>query len=143
MPAEQPTAKKKAGVKKVAGKKKKDAAASAGVALEPNLKKRGLFSKDLKLMMYGYGDAENPFSTTVDLLEDIVVDYVTIMAHTAMERATGRDGKMQPEDVLFLVRKDPRKLARAQELLRMKDEIEQARKGLADAPEHLVGQDTV
>ena len=32
MPAEQPTSKKKAGVKKVAGKKKKDAAGCYGVA---------------------------------------------------------------------------------------------------------------
>ncbi|CAL8468884.1 g8425 [Coccomyxa elongata] len=141
MPAEQPTAKKKAGVKKVAGKKKKDAAASAGVALEPSLKKRGLFSKDLKVMMYGYGDAENPFSATVDLVEDIVVDYVTTMAHTAMEHATGRDGKVQPEDMLYLVRKDPRKFARATELLRMNDEIKQARKSLADAPEDIVDDD--
>lgn len=35
----------------------------------------------------------------------MVVDYVTTMAHTAMDHATGRDGKMQPEDVLYLVRK--------------------------------------
>lgn len=141
MLAEQPTAKKKAGVKKVAGKKKKDAAASAGLALEPNLKKRGLFSKDLKVMMYGYGDAENPFSATVDLLEDIVVDYVTTMAHSAMDDATGRDGKMQPNDLLYLVRKDPRKFARATELLRLNDEIKQAKKGLAETHEDVVDED--
>lgn len=105
----------------------------------------------------------------------MVVDYVTTMAHTAMDHATGRDGKMQPEDVLYLVRKasnhqppflrsflmlgppgdhapaqdratglcvllwqllsqpawvvqDPQKFARATELLRLNEEIKQARK---------------
>ena len=95
------------------------------------------------------------------------MDYATTVAHTAMDQATGRGGKLQPEDLLFLVRKacgcpgkrhpslalgcpkpaccrgvagqgyqgwagcmmqDPRKFARATELLRMNEEIKQAKK---------------
>ncbi|KAK9915270.1 hypothetical protein WJX75_006911 [Coccomyxa subellipsoidea] len=138
MPSDQSAQKKKAGVKKSVGKKKKDV---AGNALEPNLKKRGLFNKDLKVMMYGYGDAEIPFSESVDLLEEMVVDYVTTMAHTAMDHATGRDGKMQPEDVLYLVRKDPQKFARATELLRLNEEIKQARKNFDDEGKQALEED--
>ena len=39
-------------------------------------------------------------------MQDIVVEYVTAMAHTGMDQASGRQGgKLQPEDILFLVRK--------------------------------------
>ena len=37
--------------------------------------------------------------------QDIIVDYATTMAHIAMDQATGRGGKLQPEDFLYLVRK--------------------------------------
>ena len=37
--------------------------------------------------------------------QDIIVDYATTMAHVAMDQATGRGGKLQPEDFLYLVRK--------------------------------------
>ena len=30
---------------------------------------KGMFSKDLRIMMYGYGDAINPLDETVDLVE--------------------------------------------------------------------------
>ena len=38
--------------------------------------------------------------------QDIVVEYATAMAHVGMDQASGRQGgKLQPEDLLFLVRK--------------------------------------
>ena len=30
-------------------------------------------------MMYGFGDDQNPYSESVDLLEDLVVEYLTEM----------------------------------------------------------------
>lgn len=30
-------------------------------------------------MMYGFGDDQNPYSESVDLLEDLVIDYVNEM----------------------------------------------------------------
>ena len=39
-------------------------------------------------------------------LQDIAVEYATALAQSAMDRtATGKAGKLQAEDVLFVVRK--------------------------------------
>lgn len=30
-------------------------------------------------MMYGFGDDQNPYTESVDLLEDLVIEYITEM----------------------------------------------------------------
>ncbi|MQM04730.1 hypothetical protein Taro_037531 [Colocasia esculenta] len=95
---------------------------------EASLKrKRGVFQKDLQHMMYGFGDDPNPLPETVALVEDIVLEYVTDLAHKAQEIASKR-GKLLTEDFLFLIRKDLPKLRRCTELLSMNEELKQARK---------------
>ncbi len=42
-------------------------------------KRRRLFSKELRCMMYGFGDDQNPYTESVDFLEDLVVQYVSEM----------------------------------------------------------------
>ncbi|KAF3429519.1 hypothetical protein E2986_01862 [Frieseomelitta varia] len=98
----------------------------------PGGRKR-LFSKELRCMMYGFGDDQNPYTESVDLLEDLVIEFITEMTHRAME--IGRTGRVQVEDVVFLgqqqylfVRKDPRKYARVKDLLTMNEELKKARK---------------
>ena len=64
--------------------------------------------------MYGYGDEPEPLPETVDLVEEIVIDYATGLMHAAMDGAAAR-GRLKsgatrgsavgPEDVMFLVRK--------------------------------------
>ncbi|XP_011505792.1 PREDICTED: transcription initiation factor TFIID subunit 13 [Ceratosolen solmsi marchali] len=88
--------------------------------------KKRLFSKELRCMMYGFGDDQNPYTESVDLLEDLVIEYITEMTHRAME--IGRTGRVQVEDIVFLVRKDPRKYARVKDLLTMNEELKKARK---------------
>ncbi|WCJ22296.1 Transcription initiation factor TFIID subunit 13 [Euphorbia peplus] len=90
-------------------------------------RKRGVFQKDLQHMMYGFGDDQNPLPETVALVEDIVVEYVTDMAHKAQEIGSKR-GKLMVEDFLYLIRKDLPKLNRCTELLSMQEELKQARK---------------
>jgi transcription initiation factor TFIID subunit 13 len=51
-------------------------------------------------MMYGFGDDQNPYTESVDLLEDLVIEYITEMTHRAME--IGRTGRVQVEDIVFL-----------------------------------------
>lgn len=77
-------------------------------------------------MMYGFGDDKNPYTESVDLLEDLVIEFITEMTHKAME--IGRTGRVQVEDIIFLVRKDPRKYARVKDLLTMNEELKKARK---------------
>eukprot|EP00027_Filamoeba_sp_ATCC50430_P011599 CAMPEP_0168545332 /NCGR_PEP_ID=MMETSP0413-20121227/2905_1 /TAXON_ID=136452 /ORGANISM="Filamoeba nolandi, Strain NC-AS-23-1" /LENGTH=175 /DNA_ID=CAMNT_0008575429 /DNA_START=29 /DNA_END=553 /DNA_ORIENTATION=+ len=79
-------------------------------------RKRGMFATELKHMMYGFGDTKNPLPESVDLLEDIVVEYITEMTQKSMQMGSKR-GKLQTEDLIFLIRKDRKKYARAKELL--------------------------
>ncbi|XP_075223504.1 TATA-box binding protein associated factor 13 isoform X1 [Lycorma delicatula] len=88
--------------------------------------RKRLFSKELRCMMYGFGDDQNPYTESVDLLEDLVIEFITDMTHKAME--IGRTGRVQVEDIVFLVRKDQRKYARVKDLLTMNEELKKARK---------------
>jgi transcription initiation factor TFIID subunit 13 len=65
--------------------------------------RKRLFSKELRCMMYGFGDDRNPFTESVDLLEDLVIEFITEITHKASE--VGKSGKVQTEDIIFLVRK--------------------------------------
>ncbi|CAA6673164.1 unnamed protein product [Spirodela intermedia] len=100
-------------------------------------RKRGVFQKDLQHMMYGFGDDPNPLPETVALVEDIVVEYVTDLAHKAQDIASKR-GKLLTEDFLFLIRKDLPKLHRCTELLSMNEELKQARKAFEIDEEKLL-----
>ncbi|WMV33986.1 hypothetical protein MTR67_027371 [Solanum verrucosum] len=117
---------------------------------ESSLKrKRGMFQKDLQRMMYGFGDVINvrclsvspvhlfvvficPNPETVELVEDIVVDYVTDMLSTCVgAQSSGycnQKGEALTEDFLFLIRKDSVKLNRCRELLSMHEDLKKARK---------------
>jgi len=88
--------------------------------------RRRLFSKELRCMMYGFGDDQNPYTESVDLLEDLVVEFITQMTQRAME--VGRNGRVQVEDIMYLVRNDARKYARVRALLSMNEELKKARK---------------
>lgn len=89
-------------------------------------RKARMFSKELRCMMYGFGDDQNPYTESVDLLEDLVIEFIIETTHRAME--IGRTGRVQVEDIVFLVRKDPRKYARVKDLLIMNEELKRARK---------------
>ncbi|XP_017772601.1 PREDICTED: transcription initiation factor TFIID subunit 13 [Nicrophorus vespilloides] len=88
--------------------------------------RKRLFSKELRCMMYGFGDDQNPYTESVDIIEDLVIEFITEMTHKAME--IGRTGRVQVEDIVFLVRKDARKYARVKDLLTMNEELKKARK---------------
>lgn len=81
-------------------------------------------------MMHGFGDDPNPYSETVDLVEDLVMDFVTEMTFKAME--VGKSGKVHVNDIIFLIRKDPKKYRRVKELLMMNEELKKARKAFEE-----------
>lgn len=43
--------------------------------------RKRLFSKELRCMMYGFGDDQNPYTESVDLLEDLVIEFITEITH--------------------------------------------------------------
>lgn len=92
----------------------------------PLEKKKKLFSKELRCMMYGFGDDQNPYTESVDLLEDLVIEFITEMTKKSMD--VGRTGKISVEDIIFVIRKDPKKYSRVKELLLMNEELRKARK---------------
>ncbi|KAL6081909.1 hypothetical protein STEG23_003528, partial [Scotinomys teguina] len=86
---------------------------------------------EVRCMMYGFGDDQNPYTESVDILEDLVIEFITEMTHKAM--SIGRQGRVQVEDIVFLIRKDPRKFARVKDLLTMNEELKRARKAFDEA----------
>lgn len=89
-------------------------------------KRKKTFTKELRCMMYGFGDDQNPYSESVDVLEDLVTEFITEMTKKAME--VGRVGRISVEDIIFLIRKDDKKYSRVKELLLMNEELRKARK---------------
>ena len=76
--------------------------------------------------MYGFGDDQNPYTESVDMIEDLVIYYITETICKAME--IGKSGRVQVEDIMYHVRKDPKKYARVKDLLSMNEELKKARK---------------
>lgn len=89
-------------------------------------KKKKHFHRELRYMMHGFGDDPNPYNETVDMVDDLVVEFITEMTVKAMD--IGKKGKIHVEDILYLTRKDPKKHARVQDLLLMNEELKKAKR---------------
>ncbi|KAJ1862669.1 hypothetical protein LPJ57_006346 [Coemansia sp. RSA 486] len=85
-----------------------------------------LFSRELAMLMYGFGDTMPPLSESVDVLEDILIDYINDVCVQAA-KVSGRKGKVGVDDFKFALRKDRKKLARVEELIASNKDIENAR----------------
>ena len=85
------------------------------------------FIKDLRVMMYGFGDTESPRTDTAIVVQDYLLHYLTtILLKT---KRIGRiKGKIKTEDLLFVIRKDKRKIKRVKELLKANEKLLRARK---------------
>ncbi|KAI9492242.1 transcription initiation factor IID, 18kD subunit-domain-containing protein [Zychaea mexicana] len=88
--------------------------------------RKGMFAKDLKLLMYGFGDVSNPASDSVAVMDDLVINYITEMCQEAAKVAEHR-GKVRVEDFKYVLRKDKKKIGRVEELLYMNDDIRRAK----------------
>ncbi|EGG15603.1 transcription initiation factor TFIID subunit [Cavenderia fasciculata] len=96
--------------------------------------RKRIFNKELKHMMFGFGDVREPLPETVDLMEEIVFEYIQEMTLKAAQVSTKR-GRFQTEDLVFLVRKDPKKYSRVIELLKMNEELKVAKRAFDDTQE--------
>lgn len=50
--------------------------------------RKRLFSKELRCMMYGFGDDQNPYTESVDFLEDLVIEFITETTHRLVNNLT-------------------------------------------------------
>lgn len=77
-------------------------------------------------MMYAFGD-EDPTNDSVQVMEDILTDFITEFCHEAA-RAAGPRQKVRIDDFKFVLRHDAKKLGRIEELLSLQKEIAKAKK---------------
>ncbi|PFH54329.1 hypothetical protein AMATHDRAFT_135314 [Amanita thiersii Skay4041] len=114
---------------------RENAAAAAGTGRgsrrQSNLK--GLFTKELRSLMYGFGDDRNPANDTVNVMEEILVEYITDVCLAS--GASSRKARLSIEDLRKALSRpaDAKKLARMEELLFMQEDIKRARAQFEDS----------
>ena len=98
------------------------------------------FQRELRSMMYGFGDDRQPLTRSVLLMEELVVDYISSLLQRAQsaseQRQRGARGggaaRLKEQDLLFALRKDPRRQRRVEELLEVWKEVKAARGSIDD-----------
>ena len=78
-------------------------------------------------MVYGFGGDPSPDPETLDVLEDVMVEFVSDVMQRAGASAS-KQGKVRTQDLLYVIRKSPKQWGRAKELLLLKKEIEEAKR---------------
>ncbi|EGD82768.1 hypothetical protein PTSG_03418 [Salpingoeca rosetta] len=97
------------------------------VVRKPMIRKnKRLLQPALISMMFGFGDAKEPYEQTVDLMEDIVTSYIDDVIQYAF-RTADRAGITPFEAIMMLVRRDKKKHVRIADLLMAKKDIEDLR----------------
>ncbi|KAJ3011718.1 Transcription initiation factor TFIID subunit 13 [Thoreauomyces humboldtii] len=104
---------------------------------DKHIHKKRPFTKEVRNFMYGFGDVPNPSADTTDLMEELLLTY---LADLCSQIPSNR--KPKTTDFLHALRNDPKKLARAHELLALDQDIKNARKAF-DEPEGTVGKKLV
>ena len=98
---------------------------TSSIPVEVDKPKR-IFSKELRCMMYGFGDDRNPYTESVDMIEDLVLQFISDIAIQAFN--FGANERISIEDLSYILRNDPKKFSRLKDLLDMNNELRQARK---------------
>ncbi|KAH7103831.1 transcription initiation factor IID, 18kD subunit-domain-containing protein [Auriculariales sp. MPI-PUGE-AT-0066] len=93
---------------------------------------KNTFVKELKPMMFGFGDEYHTASDSAALLEEILIEYVLNVCDTASDN--GRKSRLALEDLRAALSHpaDAAKLARVDELIFMQGEIKKARSEFKD-----------
>ncbi|XP_051578893.1 transcription initiation protein SPT3 homolog isoform X1 [Myxocyprinus asiaticus] len=80
------------------------------------------FIPELQSMMFALGDSRRPLHETAALVEDIVHTQLINLLHQAAEVALLRGARViSPEDIIFLMRKDKKKLRRLVRYMQYRD----------------------
>ncbi|CAE6468989.1 unnamed protein product [Rhizoctonia solani] len=103
---------------------------TVGGAKQPNKRPpalKGSFTKDLRPMMYAFGDHANPAPDTVAVMEEILMDYMIDVCTTAMKKTKRTNIQIDGLREALSHPADVKKLARMEELLFMQEDIKRAR----------------
>ncbi|KAF8503442.1 TFIID-domain-containing protein [Russula emetica] len=84
-------------------------------------------------LMFGFGDDRNPSNDTVNVMEEILVEYIADVCQTAL--APTKKSRLSIEDFRRALSRpaDAKKLARMEELLFMQEDIKRARAQFNDS----------
>lgn len=97
-------------------------------------RRKTTFTKEIRYMMYGFGDVKNPRHDTAELVEAYMLDYLRTLLTNTMNMAKIK-GKTKTEDLLWMLRHDRIKYTRVKDLLAINEELKNARK-LVDYDEY-------
>uniref|UniRef100_A0A914PQJ3 Transcription initiation factor TFIID subunit 13 n=1 Tax=Panagrolaimus davidi TaxID=227884 RepID=A0A914PQJ3_9BILA len=84
------------------------------------------FRREIRTMLYAFGDVKNPHEATLDLIYSIVVEYITNVAKIG--QSLEPRNKLTLQAIHYMTQHDIRKFDRIRELLTMNEEIKKARK---------------
>ncbi|KAJ3416877.1 Transcription initiation factor TFIID subunit 13 [Chytridiales sp. JEL 0842] len=87
--------------------------------------KKRIFAKEIRQLMYGYGDVPNPAEDTCDVMEDLLMIYINDLCSKITTVTGGRRTKVS--DVLYVLRSDPKKLVRVKQLLAADKDLTKAK----------------
>ncbi|KNE69315.1 hypothetical protein AMAG_13690 [Allomyces macrogynus ATCC 38327] len=94
-------------------------------------KHKGVFTNELKEMVWTHGDPGDPDPATLDLLEDIALEFMVDLSVQA-HRLSANKSRLRLDDLRFLLRHDPIHLGRLEEILTKDEQLRRA-KALASA----------
>lgn len=89
--------------------------------------KKTNFLKEIRLMMYGYGDVSAPRHDTAEILHGYTLEYLNILLTNTHNMAQVK-GKTKTEDLLYCLKRDRKKYSRIRQLLITNEELKLARK---------------
>ena len=84
------------------------------------------FNDDLTHMLYAFGDSKKPEQDTVDALQEYLIFFLDKVIEKSLGRAQRRENqalKLVKEDVIYLIKNDPKWMARVAYIMERKVEI--------------------
>ena len=87
------------------------------------------FTNELKGIMYGFGDVENPDPESVELLQEYVIEYIQNIAYAAYRRNKRKgSNELSLRDILYVLKKDKKRYYRIKDLIRFYDNAKSIKK---------------
>ena len=87
------------------------------------------FTNELKGLMYGFGDVENPDPESIELLQDYVIEYIQNIAYAAYRRNKRKgSNEISLRDLLYVLRKDKKRYYRIPKLITFYDNAKNIKK---------------
>ena len=90
--------------------------------------------------MFGFGDVANPLPESVDLMDELLELFVQDLCSAAQKKAMAN--KLKTADFLAALETQPKKMARAHELLNLDKVLKQARSTFGESVTELEKQNS-